>query len=146
MNALDVQESAAKPRNRRAWLLGAGVLAIVGVAAACWWGYQNWVWLLNPEVKGQIVDFTQQELGVEQAEVGDWKQGVECIVAEVTVSGGETYRVALVSQNPEPKPYQPMWISQIYTLDDFVASSDAGCGIIHTPAWVFDKEGGRVIG
>ena len=146
MNVLDVQDRAAKPRSRRAWLLGASVLAVVVIAAVCWWGYQNRVWLQNPEVKGSIVDFTMQELGVEQVEVGDWRQGGECIVAEVEVSGGETYRVALVAQNPEPKPYQPVWISQMYTLDDFVGASDAGCGIIHTPAWVFDKNGGRIVG
>ena len=45
MNALDVQDRAAKPRSPRAWILGAFVIAVVGVAAACWWGYQNRVWL-----------------------------------------------------------------------------------------------------
>ena len=74
------------------------------------------------------------------------EQGGECIVAEVAVPGGETYRVALVHQNGEPEPYEPVWISQIYTLDDFVASSDVGCGITHTPAYVFDKNGERIIG
>jgi hypothetical protein len=38
------------------------------------------------------------------------------------------------------------WISQIYTLDDFVGDSDAWCGLIHTPAYVQDKKGERIIG
>jgi hypothetical protein len=132
--------------NRRAVVVTACLALVTALAVGAWWGYQNWIWLLNPEVKGSIVDFTKQELGVDQVEVGDWRQGGECIVAEVEVSGGETYRVALVAQNPEPNPYDPAWISQIYTLDDFVSSGDAGCGIIHTPAYVFDKNGERIIG
>lgn len=132
--------------SRRSVVVTGCLVLVTALAVGGWWGYQNWVWLLNPEAKGSIVDFTQQELGVDQVEVGDWRQGGECIVAEVEVSGGETYRVALVNQNPEPKPYQPIWISQIYTLDDFVSSSDAWCGIIHTDAYVFDKNGGRIVG
>jgi hypothetical protein len=131
---------------RRTLVVTAGLTLVAALVVAGWWGYQNWVWLLNPELKGSIVDFTKQELGVDEVVVGAWRQGGECIVAEVAVSGGETYRVALVNQNPGPKPYQPVWISQIYMLDDFVASSDAGCGIIHTPAYVFDKDGERIVG
>lgn len=132
--------------SRRTVVVAGCLVLIAALAVGGWWGYRNWVWLLHPEAKGTIVDFTKQELGVDHVEVGDWRQGVECLVAEVEVSGGETYRVALVAQNPEPDPYQPLWISQIFTLDDFVGSSDAWCGIIHTPAYVFDKDGERIIG
>lgn len=120
--------------NRRTVVVTGCLVLIAVLAVGSWWGYQNCVWLQNPEVKGSIIDYTKQELGVDQVEVGAWKQGGECIVAEVAVPGGETYRVALVNQNGEPKPYEPAWISQIYTLDDFVASSDVGCGITHTLA------------
>ncbi len=132
--------------SRRAVVVFGSLVLIAALTVGGWWGYQNWVWLLNPEVKDQIVDFTKQELSVDRTEVGDWRLGGECIVAEVAVSGGETYRVALVNQNPEPNPYEPLWISQIFTLDDFVSSSDAWCGIIHTPAYVFDSNGERIIG
>ena len=131
---------------RRTLILTVALVVMCAVVVAGWWTYQNRVWLQNPEVKGSIVDFAKEELGVDHVEVGAWRQGGECIVAEVAVPGGETFRVALVAQNPEPKPYQPIWISQIYTLEDFVASSDAWCGIIHTPAYVFDKDGARIIG
>ena len=140
-------DSGRAERHRRwPWVVAACVLVVAALVTSVRWGYQNRVWLRNPEVKGSIVDFTKEELGVDQVEVGDWRQGGECIVAEVEVSGGDTYRVALVAQNPEPSPYEPLWISQIFTLDDFVSSSDAWCGIIHTDAYVFDKDGARIIG
>lgn len=131
---------------RRTLVVTTGLVLLAALAAAGWWAYQNRVWLGNPEVKGSIVEFAQQELGVEDVEVGDWKRGGECIAAEVTTGNDETYRVVLVAQNPEPQPYEPLGISQIYTLDDFVSSSDAWCGIIHTPAYVHDKDGERIIG
>ena len=101
---------------------------------------------LDGSVEDSIVNYAQQELGVEGVEVGDWKKGGECIAAEVTTEDDETYRVILVAQNLGPQPYEPLVVSQIYTLDDFVGSSDAWCGIIHTPAYVFDKDGARIIG
>ena len=143
----DASDSGQAIRHRRrAWVFAACVVLVGVITAVGWWMLQNRVWLQNPGLKGIIVDYAQRELGVEGVEVGDWKQGGECIAAEVTTEDDETYRVILVAQNPGPQPYDLLGISQIYTLDDFIGSSDAWCGIIHTPAYVNDKDGERIIG
>ena len=144
--AIVVTDRQASRISRRAVVVIGCLVLIVALAVGGWWAYKNRVWLQNPEVKDQIVGFAKGELGVEEVDVGAWKRGGECIVAEVSVPGGEKYRVVLVSQNGEPKPYEPLWISQIYTLDDFMPDSDAWCGLMKTPAYVQDKNGSRIIG
>lgn len=131
---------------RRMLMVTVGLALVAAVALAGWWAYQNRVWIQNPEVKDQIVKFAKEELGVDQVQIGAWKRGGECIAAEVTIDGSEEYRVVLVNQNGEPKPYEPLWISQIYTLDDFIPDSDVWCGLVNTPAYVNDKDGERIIG
>ena len=140
-------DSGRAERHRRwPWVVAACVLVVAALVTSVRWGYQNRVWLQNPEVKGSIVEFTRQQLGVDEVQIGSWRKGGECIAAEVTVDQGESYRVVLVNQNGEPEPYQPNWISQIYTLDDFLPDSDVWCGLIGTPAVVHDKDGAHVIG
>jgi hypothetical protein len=102
---------------------------------------------LDPKFASIATEFADTELGVSGSEVVDWRKGVECLVAEVKTPSDETYRVIMVAQarNLERKPYTPWGVSQLYTLDDFVASSDVGCGVYNTNAWEENPNGRAVI-
>jgi hypothetical protein len=96
---------------------------------------------LDPAVEADATEFADSQLGVLGSEVTDFKKGGECIVAEVTVPDGQTYRVIMVNQRPGPQPYEPTGISQLFTLDEFFPGSDVGCGIMKTDAYGRDANG-----
>ena len=95
----------------------------------------------DPQVEAQIRDYVQDKLDVPEIEIVGWKEAVECVVADIQVPDGQTYRVILIAQNPEPRPYDVLGISQRFELEDFVGSSDVWCGVMKTDAYGKDDDG-----
>ena len=96
---------------------------------------------LDPEIQADATEFADSELDVTGTEVTTYRSGGECVVAEVEAPDGQRYRVIMVNQRPGPQPYKPTWISQLFSLDDFVPDSDVGCGIMKTDAYGKDAKG-----
>lgn len=96
---------------------------------------------LDAAIEADATNFADTQLRTTGSEVSDYRQGGECIVVEVVTPGGETYRVIMVAQRPGPQPYEPTGISKLFTLDQFVPSSDVGCGIMKTGAYGRDDNG-----
>ena len=119
-------------------------LIAVGLAVGCLAGCSE---NLDPKFASVAAEFADGELGISGSEVVDWRKGGECLVAEVRTPDEETYRVIMVAQarNLEKKPYTPLGVSQVYTLDDFVPSSDVWCGVYKTNAWELNAKGHMVI-
>lgn len=120
-----------------------GSVMAVGLAVGCLAGCSE---SLDPSLASLATEFADDELDVSGSEVVDWRKGGECLVAEVRTPSDEIYRVVMVTQarNLEKKPYTPWGVSQLYTLDDFVGSSDVGCGVYNTNAWE-QKPNGRAV-
>jgi len=116
----------------------------VGLGVGCLAGCSE---SLDPKFASIATEFADTELGVSGSEVVDWRKGGECLVAEVRTPDDEIYRVVMVTQarDLEKKPYTPWGVSQLYTLDDFVGSSDVGCGVYNTNAWEENAKGRAVI-
>jgi hypothetical protein len=117
-------------------VVGLGVCALAGCSES-----------LDARFATIATDFADSELGVSGSEVVDWRQGGECLVAEVKTPNGQTYRVIMVAQarNLEKKPYSPWGVSQQFTLDDFIGDSDVGCGVYRTDVWEKNANGRAVI-
>ncbi|HEX5018879.1 MAG TPA: hypothetical protein VFX15_14975 [Actinomycetes bacterium] len=115
----------------------------VGLGFSCLAGCSE---SLDPKYASIAIEFADSELGVSGSEIVNWRKGAECLVAEVRTPDDELYRVIMVAQarNLEKKPYTPWGVSQLYTLDDFVADSDVGCGVYNTNAWE-ENDNGRAL-
>jgi len=121
-----------------------GLVMVVGLAAGCLAGCSE---SLDPSLASLATEFADDELEVSGSELVDWRKGGECLVAEVRTPDDKTYRVIMVAQarDLEKEPYTPWGVSQLYTLDDFVASSDVGCGVYNTNAWKQNANGRAVL-
>jgi hypothetical protein len=120
--------------------IGSG--AAVGLALSILSGCSE---TLDSNIASTATTFADERLGVTGSEVVDWRQGVECLVAEVKTPDGETYRVVMIARGRTKEPYSPWGVSQLYTLDDFIGSSDVGCGVYNTNAWEQRPKGRAVI-
>ncbi len=119
-----------------------GSVIAVGLAVGCMAGCSE---SLDPNIASTATKFADEKLDVTGSEIVDWRKGVECLVAEVRTADDETYRVVMIAKGDPGKPYTPWGVSQLYTLDEFVASSDVGCGVYNTNAWEENANGRAVI-
>jgi hypothetical protein len=119
-----------------------GSVIAVGLAVCCLAGCSE---SLDPKFASIATEFADSKLDVTGSEIVDWRKGVECLVVEVRTPDDELYRVVMTANGDPGKPYTPWGVSQLYTLDDFVASSDVGCGVYNTNAWEENSNGRAVI-